>query len=108
MDFQGKIIIKKMEYWRNFNKRKISYPTKSVTEDENSQRNGSDMGDINFTDLCDFRSIERSQILDQFSGDNSLIENQTDLLTFLFNYTLRLYIILSHIGPGPKIGWCKN
>lgn len=100
MDFQ-----KKLEYWRYFNMRKMSHPTWSVTEDEYSQGNGSDMGDINSTDLCDFLSIERSQILDQSSGDYSLIENQVDLLTFLFNYTSRLYIILSHIGPGPKIGW---
>lgn len=51
---------------------------------------GSDMGDINFADLCDFHSIERSQILDPSSGDNSLIENQMDFLTFLVNYTLTL------------------
>lgn len=51
---------------------------------------GSDTGDINFADLCDFHPTERSQILDPFSGDNSLIENQIDLLTFLVNYTLTL------------------
>lgn len=66
------------------------------------------MGDIKSTDLCDFLSREPSQIVDQSSGDYSLIENQIDLLTFLFNYTLRLYIILSHIGPGPKIGWLED
>lgn len=48
------------------------------------------MGDINFTDLGDFHSIQGSQILDPFSGDNSLIENQMDPLTFLVNYTLTL------------------
>lgn len=64
---------------------------------------GSDIGDINFTDLCDFPSIEISQILDPSSGDNSLIENQMDLLTFLVNYTLQ--IILSQSRAGPKVGW---
>lgn len=48
------------------------------------------MGDINFADLGDFRSIERSQMLGPFSGDNGLIENQMDLLAFLVNYTLTL------------------
>lgn len=49
------------------------------------------MGDINFADLGDFHSIERREILGPSSGgDNSLIENQMDLLTFLVNYTLTL------------------
>lgn len=48
------------------------------------------MGDINFADLGDLNSIDRSQMLDPFSGDNSLIENQMDLLAFLVNYTLML------------------
>lgn len=61
-----------------------------VNKDECSQGIVSDMGDINFADLGDFHSIERSQILDSSSGDNSLIENQMDLLTFLVNYTLTL------------------
>lgn len=41
-----------------------------------------DMGDINFADLCDSHPIERSQILASSLGDNSLIENQMDPLTF--------------------------
>lgn len=48
------------------------------------------MGDINFADLSDFHPTERSQILDSSSGDNSLIENQMDPLTFQVNYTLTL------------------
>ena len=53
---------------------------------------GSDKGDIHFADLCDFPSTERSQILDPSSGDNNLIEKQMDLLTFLVNYTVMLYL----------------
>lgn len=40
------------------------------------------MGDINFADLCYSHPIERSQILAPSLGDNSLIENQMDPLTF--------------------------
>lgn len=53
------------------------------------------MGDINFADLCYSHPIERSQILAPSLGDNSLIENQMDPLTFWVNYTLMLKIILS-------------
>lgn len=61
-----------------------------IAEAEYSLGIGPDMRDINFADLCDFHSIERSQILDPSSRDNSLIEKQMDLLTFLVNYTLAL------------------
>lgn len=69
------------------------------------------MGDINFPDLGDFLSMEGSQILAWFSGDNGLIEKQMDLPTFPVNYTWRLCIILSQTGTKKK-NWvgkkCKN
>lgn len=66
------------------------------------------MGDINFADLCDFHSIDRSQIREPSSGDKSLIENQMDLLTFLVNYTLMLRIILTQTEPGFQVRWSEN
>lgn len=56
------------------------------------------MGDIHFDDLCDFGSTGRSQILDPSSGDNSVIENQMDLLTFLVNYTVTPYLFSHSLG----------
>lgn len=65
----------------------------------------SDMGDIHFTDLCDFHYVQNSQILDQSPRDYSLIENQMDHLTFTVDYILVVYIVLCQTAPGIKIGW---